>query len=476
MSEKERTQPVDENEAVVNEEETFEYDASLCCACQKHERAEGSYYCEECRTKMMKTKIKGSAIFAAVLCVVISLFSIVLMGANATQMVELMEASTLAEQGYINAALNKLSQASDANSAINESDMVQSVSDIFGGQTLFTLGYGEHVTVAKIYASGYTEMDAGGYLISYVGEDVVKSEPRLMTVRKYVNAYNSLVATQDKAYELLQDYSNASPEDVPYDELIKQLDALKGTEGIEDQYIDYYKCYVAMIADKGEQAQLDYLLSMEEKYPEGTLIYGPTIADCYYRLGDYDKAIEYADKMLAKNRNYSDAYEQKVMALLAKGDVDGASSTCDELDAVENVAGISSGDYTSYSLRAMLYWYTGKYDEAIKLCDEGLEASDGDVEIYRNQAIAYLLKGDYEKANDSAQNAYKFAMSYGDLTLDIINTAALTAGLAGDDESYDALEEYLATYNMKVSSIVTDCLAGKKTVKDIFITDGGVIS
>lgn len=475
MSDLEKTQPVEENEAAMNEE-TFEYDRTLCCACQKHERAAGSYYCEECRTKMMKTKIKGGAIFAAVLCVIISLCSIILLGANATQMVDLLEADTLAQQGYINAALNKVSEATDANSAINDSDTVQSISDIFGGQTIFTLGYGESVTVARIYATGYTEMDAGGYLISNLTEETVKSEPRLLGVKKYVDEYNSLVTVQEKAYALLQDYSTAAPEDVPFDELVEKLDALKGEDGVKDQYIDYYKCYVAMIADKGEQVQLDYLLSMEEKYPEGTLIYGPTIADCYYRLGDYGKTVEYANKMIAKNRNYSEAYEQKLMALLADNKLDDASEVCDELTAVENVAGVSSGDYTSYSLRAMLYWYTGKYDEAIKVCDEGIEVSDGDVDIYRNQAIAYLLKGDYEKANNSAQASFQFAMNYGSLTLDIINTAALTAGLAKDTESYEALEEYLETYNMEVSSVVKDCLAGKKTVEEIFITDGGVIS
>ena len=69
--------------------------------------------------------------------------------------------------------------------------------------------------------------------------------------------------------------------------------------------------------------------------------------------------------MIAKNRNYSSAYEQKVMALLAQGDADGAEKVCDLLDTAENAAGVASGDYTSYSLRANLYWYTGKYDAAI---------------------------------------------------------------------------------------------------------------
>lgn len=40
-----------------------------------------------------------------------------------------------------------------------------------------------------------------------------------------------------------------------------------------------------------------------------------------------------------------------------------------------------------------------------------------------------MLKGDYKKANECGKAAYQFSMNYGDLTLDILNTAALAAGL-----------------------------------------------
>lgn len=476
MSDKENLQPLGENEAAEKEEESFEYDRTLCSLCQKKEREEGSYYCEDCRTKMMKTKIKGGAVVAAVLCVIASLFSLMLLGANATQMVALLEADSLMNQGYINAALNKVSQASEANESLNDSDFISSLSGVLGNQTIFTLGYGETAVTAKLYANGYTEIDAGGYVVNTLGEDTVKSDLRLIGLRKFVKAYNGYSTTQEQAYSILQDYVSSDAEDVPYDELIEKLDALKGKDGIENQYIDYYKCYVAMIADKSIDTQLEFLLKMEKEYPAGLMIYGPTIADYYYRSGDYAKTVEYADKMIAKNRNYSSAYEQKVMALLAKGDAESAEKVCDELDTAENVAGVASGDYTSYSLRATLYWYTGKYDAAIKICEEGIEASGGDSDIYRNETIAYMLKGDYEKANECGKNAYQFAMNYGDITLDIINTAALAAGLAKDDDTYKTLQDYLKTYNYEISTVVTDCLAGKKTVEQIFINDGGVIS
>ena len=50
------------------------------------------------------------------------------------------------------------------------------------------------------------------------------------------------------------------------------------------------------------------------------------------------------------------------------------------------------------------------------------------------------------------------------------------AGLAKDDDTYKTLQDYLKTYNYEISTVVTDCLAGKKTVEQVFITDGGVIS
>ncbi len=484
MSDKDKMQPVNETEAVKKTEitenevngEPAEYDRTLCSVCQKHPREEGSYYCSECRTKMMKTKIKGRSIFAAVMCVLVSLVAMLLLGANATPMVDLLEADTLLNQGYFNAALNKVSTASESMSTLNESDSVSKLSKALGNQTIFTLGYGEYTSTAKIYGEGYTEVYAGQYVSEVVTEKTAKSDLRLFGLRKYIDEYNYLVTTQEKASDLLYEYSNAAAEDVPYDDLIKKLEDLRGTEGIADQYISYYECYVAMIAEKGQDVQISYLLKMEKEYPEGLLVYGPILADCYYLSGNYDKVIEYADRMIAKNRNYSSAYEQKLSALLAKGDTKGAEEVCDALDEAENQAGVASGDYTTYSLRANLYWYTGRYDDAIKVCEDGIAASGGDVDIYRNEAIAYMLKGDYEKASECGKLSYQFAMNYGSLTLDIINTAALAAGLAKDTETYKTLEDYLKNYNMNVSSAVTDCLAGKKTVKDIFITDGGVIS
>ena len=486
MSDKENLQPLEENEAAEKEEKNFEYDRTLCSLCQKKAREEGSYYCEDCRTKMMKTKIKSASLDIRT---ILALAKLGLQALNRfrqrlrVQLLRLVFVSgapdpydTALAFGYVNAALNKVSQASEANASLNGSDFISNLSKTLGNQTIFTLGYGETAMTAKIYAKGYTEIDAGGYVVNTLGEDAVKSDLRLLGMRKFVKAYNGYNTTQEKAYSILQNYANAEAKDIPYDDLIKKLDALKGQDGIEDQYIEYYKCYIAMMADKSIDTQLEFLLKMEKEYPAGLMIYGPTIADYYYRSGDYAKSVEYADKMIAKNRNYSSAYEQKVMALLAQGDADGAEKVCDLLDTAENAAGVASGDYTSYSLRANLYWYTGKYDAAIKICEEGIEASGGDSDIYRNEAIAYMLKGDYKKANECGKNAYQFSMNYGDLTLDIINTAALAAGLAKDDDTYKTLQDYLKTYNYEISTVVTDCLAGKKTVEQVFITDGGVIS
>ena len=128
---------------------------------------------------------------------------------------------------------------------------------------------------------------------------------------------------------------------------------------------------------------------------------------------------------------------------------------------------------TEYALRAHLRWAKGEYDEALKTCEEGLEISNGDAEIYRQQAIVYLLKGDYKKAAESANSSYQFAYYNRALDLRILNTAALCAGLAKDDDLYDSVEQTLQSYGYDVSTRVTDCLAGKLTVKEVFTEAGG---
>ena len=468
----------DEQETVANAETeaqsvSEDYNSSMCVSCQKNPREEGSYYCPECRTAMLKTKIKAGSVFAAVLSVLVSFGALLLFAVNFSQMLPLIDADIHLRNGYVNAAANSVSQVENTASTFSDTTFAKTVSEITGGQSVFSVGNAPTIMTAKIYEKYSSAVDAGGYLVQTVGEDEIMSNPIFLSVRKYVKEYNLYLKTQEKIYGYFSEYETAEAKDVPYDDLIKKLDSHKGEDGIGDHYIEYYKCYAAVIAGKGYEEQNKHLLKMEELYPDGILIYGSILAENYYNLGDYDKVIEYSDKMLAQNRNYSAAYELKFMSYLALDDFAKAEEVCEDIADANNQAGTDSGDYTEYALRAHLRWAKGEYDEALKTCEEGLEISNGDAEIYRQQAIVYLLKGDYKKAAESANSSYQFAYYNGALDLRILNTAALCAGLAKDDDLYDSVEQTLQSYGYDVSTRVTDCLAGKLTVKEVFTEAGG---
>ena len=160
MSDKENLQPLEENEAAEKEEKNFEYDRTLCSLCQKKAREEGSYYCEDCRTKMMKTKIKGGSVVAAVLCVIVSLFALMLLGANATQMVGLLEADSLLNQGYVNAALGALMPLAERALRIDERDIqtgvdFQAERPRIDARIVCTIRIGQIVIIALAFGAGF---------------------------------------------------------------------------------------------------------------------------------------------------------------------------------------------------------------------------------------------------------------------------------------------------------------------------------
>ncbi|MBQ2774805.1 MAG: hypothetical protein IJF40_02810 [Clostridia bacterium] len=452
---------------------SLEYDPAKCVVCQKNLREEGSYYCSECRTEMLKTKLKSGSIFAAVLSAVLSLAALVILSFNAAQILPLIEADILVKDGYVNAAMNSVSQAEETTNGINNISFISTLSELFNGQEFFTLGNAADITTAKIYAKGYTEVDAGGYLVQQVGEDEVMSNPLFLSVRKYVKEYNLYNNTQKAVYDYFSAYESLDSQEFPYEETIKKINSHKNKDGIGNHYLEHYKCYAAILADKGYEVQNEYLLEMEKLYPSGILIYGALLADNYYQMGKYDKAIEYADKMLAQNRNYSPAYELKFTSYLATDDFKNAEKVCDDIAQTNNKAGTDNGDYTEYSLRARLLWEQGDYEKALVTCEEGIEISGGDAEIYRQQAIVYLLRKDYKKAVESANNAYQFAYYSSTLDLQTLNTAALCAGLAKDDELYETMESTLQSYGYEISTLVTDCIAGKITVEEVFSSVGG---
>lgn len=477
MSDKfDNQQPVSEYNPVSPEteetvEEVKEYDPSLCAMCQEHEREEGSFYCSDCRTEMLKTKIKGGAVFAAVLSVLVSFLAVVLFSVNLYQVLPFMHGQKQLDNGFANEAANNITKAEELSTKLNKTSVAQTLADITNGQQLFPAGRAPNIYVAKVYAKAYSILQAGEYLLQMVGENTVNSDPAFISVRPYLHEYMTYIKTSEVVQGYLADITD--PKKIPYDEIIKKIDSNKGKEGIGDQYLAYYKCYIALMSGQSLEEQNKYLLEMEKLSPESILMYGPILADNFYNLKQYDKALSYADRMIERNKNNYNAHELKFMCYVAQNEFDKAEKVCDNIEKLNNIGGVETGDYTEYALRAQLYRIKGEYDKALTVCKEGLELSQGDEEIYRQQAIVYLLKGDKDAAFKSAENAYKTASYNETLDVRILNTAVLCAGLVNETELYDEAASILMQSSYNVNEKVLACINGEISVKEVFSQVGG---
>ena len=132
-----------------------------------------------------------------------------------------------------------------------------------------------------------------------------------------------------------------------------------------------------MIANYNEEIKLD---------PEDSELYHAR-GDCYFRIGDYDKAIADFDKAIELEPEDSSHYRMRASAYKEKGDYDSAKGDYDsyirEMTKTiqiqgEDVSGYTETDWEMYSDlylgRAFIYHYgIGDYDRAIKDYDAAIK-------------------------------------------------------------------------------------------------------
>ena len=130
-----------------------------------------------------------------------------------------------------------------------------------------------------------------------------------------------------------------------------------------------------------------------------------------------------------------------------------------------------------YSTKAEILRRQNKLDEAIEICRKGIVAGS-DSEIYRQQAIAYLLKSDKENALEAIKQSYELATqeSENGISIQTANTVALICFICNDTKTYEEIEAMFKQSNMEFSDSVKKCIKGDITFEDIFMKGSGEIS
>lgn len=452
----------EEAEKVIDEE-------NLCPYCGENEKSEDSDYCTECEAAMLSRKIPFLAWIGGLAAVVFSVFALALVFLLTAPSLQVAKADAYARENRWYSAYSEYS---------NVPAVVEEISTILGGESPF-VQTGSNLAVKKFDAlAHYTSPLEAFY---YEGTTVQHLEGSLNpTMKDYYEIYNDYLSSYDIVLDTLETKFGASSPTA--EEMHSAVEEIRGTEGLNDIWVDYYHLTFAYNYKEPDETALKYLKAIDESVKKTDLdyswLYYTEIADLLYKTGDYNGSTEYLDKLIDKDKTNFGAYELKMRILMKNEGLEEAKKLLDEF--VEFNEGID----TAYVLKIMYYRCAKEYDKAQELCTEAIEEYGSSPEINRQLALIHLLKGDYDNAFESALSAYSnavyIAQYYQDessLTNQLYNTLYLCAHLEMEKGSMttenaaevsrilDELKDFVD--NESVLSVIN----GEKTLEQV-LTEG----
>ena len=291
-------------------------------------------------------------------------------------------------------------------------------------------------------------------------KDIAEIEEELMKMQA------SVLVIQDT----LSQYTDIS--DKNYDEIIGALDALSGKKiyvkgssyhlegeegftptGKEDVYvcfdawIDMYKYSAAQYLEKDGKIIAGYLSDAAEKSDYVAALVNPLLAATYVGIGEYDKAEALLPGIKEANKE--------------------------------------NADY--YMVESMLYRYRDKdYQKGIDTCVKGLnmlskipDSSDMVAQVgyvlSMQKTLNYIMLKDYKSAYASAEECYSYQSETYSVSLQVRDMYAMLAIETGDYDTFETLEEEIATYGESsagFSQDVKDYKAGKVTLQELAMNGG----
>ncbi len=459
------TDEVTGGEAEEDTEDVPEDENDRCIRCGKRRRdtsiSQDYEYCSKCRLAMLKAPLKWQGFVAAIALIFVAGIAFAISACTAVVALPVTKADEYASQKRMSDALTSYTDAQTQADTLNTQ---------FNMTNLFTPGTKTFVKQMEATATASSPLSVGQTLSTAINNEKAYKSIWLKSLKPYSDMYTKFKNTQAAVEPLVADYQSAKAADVPYDELVAKMEALKTGPDADkyfDYFIEYYKCYVAVLADKGAETELMHMLEVKRLAPQASWLYNYYLVDCYKRLERYDEMIAVCDEVIAANANSVEAYSLKARAYCSTGSFDKAFAVCDDMDKTNDTSA------AAFALKAEIYRRSGDIETSVSLCDQGITGTEGSTELYRQQAISLLLKDDKAGAYEAATNAYNSAYYNQDTTLELMNTVALCASLAGETEKYNETVSALTSNGYSLSESVTQIIDGTKTVQDIFISGKG---
>lgn len=413
----------DENSAESEEKAEISEDM-LCECCGERERdlteGEDYPYCSECKELMRSYPLGAKGILTVLAILVVACASLLLnFSANADIIDKAVTAKDAVSQGKLYTGLYSYY------GAINSLDSSSAVPKKLIARC------------SKVFAQLNDYNSAVAMAEQYLDESTLNSK-RFSFIKDYENKNETITAIENIIYDPL---SSSETTAADAQGLCDSLEALKNDSenDYDPYYIDYYKYVVKNTLGVSKQEVYDDLKEMDEKYPD-EWVHVYDLCDAAAKLGDAENAEKYFERLKKANREEASAY------------------TC----------------------YANLYRFGENVDteKLRQLAEEGFEAQGSfsfaaSANLYRIQAVSYLLDGDNEKAYEAAENMYNVVVqnSYSVNSLfPCLYTYALASYLAGEQDSYDNVVGLLEYNSYSMSQQVLGVISGDLTVEEI-LTD-----
>lgn len=417
-----------DGEADEDEKNTIpEEDLCECCGEKERDKAFGDDYpyCNDCRELMKKYPFgfKGIASLAAVL-VLIVVSVLYVFPQNFSILSASMKADEYAAQGKLYSSFYTYYETL---SAIDKENPPKKLV----------------ARCAKAFASLNDYIDASYIVKTFFSEAELKL-PAYKELNDYAHKAESLQAVESAIYEPLSK-ADHSEEDI--DDMIAIIDALAEKEGTEYDpfYLDYYKYIVMRTLDADLTEQFDMLAEIDKEYGDTEWVHYYDLCNAAARLGHVDTAEIYFNKIT-------------------------------EINSEDGIAYV-------YYANAYRYSETPDADKMLEIIEKGLVAQGrynyATTDLYRMQALAYLLKGDSDKAIESAKIMYS-AISANNFSannlLESIYTYALCALVADDTEAYKTVTELLKYNKHELPKEIIKAAKSEKGIINLITDPEGVLS
>lgn len=403
-----------------------------CCGERKKDTSisENYPYCSECRELMKKYPISVASIVIAVVVIFIAMVS----AANfVTDFSGYNKARLAKDADSENKKFSAVEYYDEAISFFNEKEIVPK-------KLLKDSAYNVFSTLPKGVASLKDTSDRLDKALSdfeaklpiYAGFKDLRDTA--LTMYKSFNAFYALLEEVD-----FDSFDTESREQVTdlYNKigaLVNKEDTIKNMDGSGNVTITYDKASILfaqfMFSYSYGQYDLAYdaLTALNEIAPEYVAMYGYELAIIEIQYGNYKKATTLADTILLNNAEDSSAY--------------------------------------------IIYAYNnrmkGKLDKAISYAEKGIALEEKNPDLYRQKAIALMLKGDYQ----SAIGVLDTALSYEKYNV-LYYTYLVAATELGDERALEKINNEIKTLEGETPARVQEYLDGKLTVEELFMEGTG---